>query len=1390
MTTSILDVDGEPVATAEIDLTSKIVRAERRKLKGVRLGAGRHIINAGVVARFPQSFYIEGVGPETEIEVRSTSPIVLTHPQAGSTYPDFTQITTQTLGLYLICDGASRGITFRNLKIVGLTSTVLTTGYYRLFTVVGAGLNLENVWVTNNESLVYDSDAAAQSPYKGLSKRGISELAIFGAGADRYMEPNAEWARGCGHLNIEGCHFEGEPLSWTNGASAAVTFIRARKVGSVHAHGNRINGYYPYFDRLVGDFVLASNPGNNTAISYQDFNPYTREITHQVMVFKTTPVTASDVAIGASKEASAINLAGAIQKLSVVGTPSGGRYTTAKSPNEYFGNGQSVNGVAAACRIESAFIDQGTDEKKVTAFVATGTQVLEPQGGEAIFASAPSNGTQLYITSTYSFLAPHTIEFQAAGGTDTEFVHYVNTTTNSTAALCAAAVIAIVNAIGAKIHAYATLGSSSSRAVVWDADATSNSSLVLGAFGDFGVSVTVGSVSPDGSNAISFRPIWDGRSLQGTCLYGFVFEDCASGVVSDLRIGVSSFGKSGIFVLTTGRHSDFGVNLWSEGGHFIFDDIHAHTVNITETLFDCAGAAFLTFGDCNIGQVGGASAATANYVRRIRPGNYSMTNVALAATNADAGDTLVFDDKFNAVRTFTMRTQAKRNVAFSGQADVGAKLIVRPYGKGSGTPNDSRPATFTFGTGTDNADARTYFVAPGANATDSATNLAAKATAVFPTSVLTAIQSTTNTIFTDKTGFNASNTTFVEELADPGPDMTVTTISNSGNNGNYDVLIGDTAYITAQNIRAAILGRMVAHELNAFPQQIAVGTAGIASFYGVFFTHTDYSATPTITKTGSKFTVTATNEPQMPFSAVVNIDDHYTANTDVSSPFVIAVPHLYAKGLKTVLKVGGKIDVEPPLRRADQGQATSTATIVTTFPVDNATITITPVDGLGAHTFVALAGDNSDVGTAHRINTTVYNTTALYAAQLCMRINRALAGRVQATILTPSGTVVYVLDGTVGSNATLLAKSGDTNSNITLANLAAGAASVDAQGMRACIISEDCRETIIDGLQADGFTLGGAWSGGSFLDSYSENIVNQNAEAVFLGGPRQLFYTKKNATTIAAKVLIRNVTLMGNSRASGWDGAEAPWGSGRAGVRKLYDLGANMADNDIRVESCYVNGRLIQSSRLDTDDFLGNDSVGQMGWTETVAGAAAQVTQDAALVDHAHRGIVTLDTGTTTTGSASMNLGTDPIVLGVEPFILEMDVYINTLSVVGDRYTVRIGLGDTTNGADFVDGVYFMYAEGTSANWIRCTANNSTRTQTASTLAVSLGWHKLRIEIQTAAASVEYFVDGVSIGTVATNIPKLVGRQCGPCAHIIKSAGTNARTFSMDSFAFTGRSAA
>jgi len=134
-------------------------------------------------------------------------------------------------------------------------------------------------------------------------------------------------------------------------------------------------------------------------------------------------------------------------------------------------------------------------------------------------------------------------------------------------------------------------------------------------------------------------------------------------------------------------------------------------------------------------------------------------------------------------------------------------------------------------------------------------------------------------------------------------------------------------------------------------------------------------------------------------------------------------------------------------------------------------------------------------------------------------------------------------------------------------------------------------------------------------------------------------------------------------------------------------------------------------------------------------------------------------------------------------------ININTLSTALERYRMIFGFGSVISNSSETNGVFITYDEGgtangttASANWQCVTVDNSVRTLTTSTTAVTASaWNKLRIEINAAGTSVTFYVNGVSIATHTTNIPLASNsRYFLMKTGVAKTIGTATRGFYCD----------
>jgi hypothetical protein len=169
-------------------------------------------------------------------------------------------------------------------------------------------------------------------------------------------------------------------------------------------------------------------------------------------------------------------------------------------------------------------------------------------------------------------------------------------------------------------------------------------------------------------------------------------------------------------------------------------------------------------------------------------------------------------------------------------------------------------------------------------------------------------------------------------------------------------------------------------------------------------------------------------------------------------------------------------------------------------------------------------------------------------------------------------------------------------------------------------------------------------------------------------------------------------------------------------------------------------------------------------------------------------GIHSVETGTTATGRAAYRTNTAAYGLGGGIAQFMTDIAIPTLSDATNTFTVRSGLINSGSG-DGTDGVFFRYTNGTnSGNWQAVCRANSTETVINSSVAVAVGAfasgtpYKLEFVANADASSIEFFINGSSIGSITTNIPTAAnGKFMGwvPVS-IVKTVGTTNRTVLID----------
>ncbi len=202
------------------------------------------------------------------------------------------------------------------------------------------------------------------------------------------------------------------------------------------------------------------------------------------------------------------------------------------------------------------------------------------------------------------------------------------------------------------------------------------------------------------------------------------------------------------------------------------------------------------------------------------------------------------------------------------------------------------------------------------------------------------------------------------------------------------------------------------------------------------------------------------------------------------------------------------------------------------------------------------------------------------------------------------------------------------------------------------------------------------------------------------------------------------------------------------------------------------------------DDFVSSVTASRLGWQATPSGLGSVVSIDGTFTNQNHFGMVLMGTGTTTTGRVILITNNQAIQLGGGVTKCSGVIYLPLLSTPTERFNLRLLLGDNAASGDFTDGVYFEYDESISPNWRINTASGAVRTKVTTTVPVATGFTNLSFTINSAGTRVEFFVNGVSVGVITTNIPTTPSTTLSPIFKIEKTAGFTNRQLIVDYFYF------
>ncbi len=185
------------------------------------------------------------------------------------------------------------------------------------------------------------------------------------------------------------------------------------------------------------------------------------------------------------------------------------------------------------------------------------------------------------------------------------------------------------------------------------------------------------------------------------------------------------------------------------------------------------------------------------------------------------------------------------------------------------------------------------------------------------------------------------------------------------------------------------------------------------------------------------------------------------------------------------------------------------------------------------------------------------------------------------------------------------------------------------------------------------------------------------------------------------------------------------------------------------------------------------------------AGGGAVAFNPAGLLLTNHPGIVGLTTGVTAAGRVFLLSNTPAgYHLGVGGRT-RTGTWLQTsalLSTALERYTLRSGFFSISLPNTILFGVGFEYQDDQNGGrWQAITSDGIGETSADTGVLVTAGtWFKLEVEINTDGTSAEFFIDNVSVATIATTIPDGISFSNFYNTHIMKLIGSLARTLYVD----------
>lgn len=156
-------------------------------------------------------------------------------------------------------------------------------------------------------------------------------------------------------------------------------------------------------------------------------------------------------------------------------------------------------------------------------------------------------------------------------------------------------------------------------------------------------------------------------------------------------------------------------------------------------------------------------------------------------------------------------------------------------------------------------------------------------------------------------------------------------------------------------------------------------------------------------------------------------------------------------------------------------------------------------------------------------------------------------------------------------------------------------------------------------------------------------------------------------------------------------------------------------------------------------------------------------------------GVLGCSTSVTNNTVASAHGSPNPLLLGDSQHVFSSSGFLSALPTLAEDYRVGIGFMSTPATAP-THAVFFTIDRTVSAtNWVASCIKNTSTTSVDTGVAISTSassYQSFRIEINTAATSITFYINGSLVATITTNIPTTAGQNIFPGFYIKKITGT------------------